>query len=187
MPGTKGGRWIADHQPPTKLNLFGKPQNLYPQCLKCSQIQGGTATQVLRRLFGMGKLIRFVKGAPLMADFERSVAAPNSIILIDDPTNDYEIPASTGGPLTYTASCITVGTLESSRGDETVIRLGHDLGAPAGELIFDGTLETPGRCIEVGTSWLERIFFMPVKNVLTRIKIWTNHPTEPDKIWIEAQ
>jgi hypothetical protein len=58
---------------------------------------------------------------------------------------------------------------------------------PEGRLIFDGTLETPGKCLEVGNCWLERILFMPVKSAATRVGIWTNDPTEPDEIWIEVR
>jgi hypothetical protein len=34
---------------------------------------------------------------------------------------------------------------------------------------------------------LERIFSKPVKDTVTRVRIWTIHPTEPDQIWIEAR
>jgi len=40
-PGTKSGNFVGDHQPSTALNQAGKPQSLYPQCLHCSQVQGG--------------------------------------------------------------------------------------------------------------------------------------------------
>jgi len=40
-PGTKSGNWVGDHQDPTKINPEGKPQRYYPQCLGCSQEQGG--------------------------------------------------------------------------------------------------------------------------------------------------
>lgn len=39
-PGTKGGNWVPDHQPPTALNGDNVPQRLYPQCLQCSRMQG---------------------------------------------------------------------------------------------------------------------------------------------------
>ena len=185
-PGTNDGHWIGDHQPPTRLNLSGKPQRLYPHCASCSATQGGTVTQVLRRLFGLGKLEQVSKGTLDMSVLERSVAAPNSILLIQDPTFDYTVPSNTGVPVAHTSSCITVMTLESSRGEETIVRLGSDLETPPGHLIYDGALETPGKCIEVGTSWLERIFLMPVQNDVTRVSIWTNDPTQPDEIWIQA-
>src|SRR5262249_37435967 len=43
-PGTHSGNFVADHQPPTALNHFGRPQRLYPHCLTCSLRQGGWIT-----------------------------------------------------------------------------------------------------------------------------------------------
>lgn len=40
-PGTKSGNWVGDHQPPTKLNPPGGSQRYLPQCLSCSNQQGG--------------------------------------------------------------------------------------------------------------------------------------------------
>ena len=40
-PGTKSGNWVGDHQPPTALNPSGGAQVYYPQCLACSNRQGG--------------------------------------------------------------------------------------------------------------------------------------------------
>jgi HK97 family phage portal protein len=48
-PGTKSGRWVGDHQPPTSLNEDRRPQRYYPHCLKCSRTQGGHVTQINRR------------------------------------------------------------------------------------------------------------------------------------------
>jgi len=44
-PGTKSGNFVPDHQPPSAMNPTGAPQELYPQCLNCSRIQGGEVTQ----------------------------------------------------------------------------------------------------------------------------------------------
>ncbi|MDI3287789.1 hypothetical protein [Polyangium sp. 15x6] len=41
-PGTRSGNFVPDHQPPNKLNTTGNPQKLYPQCVTCSNSQGGT-------------------------------------------------------------------------------------------------------------------------------------------------
>ena len=38
-PGTKTGNFVGDHQPNTGLLRGNESQDLYPQCLKCSQIQ----------------------------------------------------------------------------------------------------------------------------------------------------
>lgn len=40
-PGTKGGRFVPDHQSPNALNPDDAPQRLYPHCLRCSRQQGG--------------------------------------------------------------------------------------------------------------------------------------------------
>lgn len=44
-PGTKSGNFVPDHQPPNAVNPPGQPQRLYPQCLHCSQVQGGEVRQ----------------------------------------------------------------------------------------------------------------------------------------------
>jgi RHS repeat-associated protein len=46
-PGTRSGNWVGDHQPPTAL-ADGRPQALYPQCLSCSNRQGGQTTAAQR-------------------------------------------------------------------------------------------------------------------------------------------
>jgi hypothetical protein len=38
--GTKSGNWILDHQPVSRFVDPGTPQQLYPQCLLCSNQQG---------------------------------------------------------------------------------------------------------------------------------------------------
>jgi hypothetical protein len=40
-PGTPSGNWVPDHQLPNAINPPGTRQRLYPQCLTCSQRQGG--------------------------------------------------------------------------------------------------------------------------------------------------
>jgi len=47
-PGTKSGNFVADHQPPTALNLRNSSQRLYPQCIDCSLRQGGWVNQLKR-------------------------------------------------------------------------------------------------------------------------------------------
>ena len=50
VPGTRGGNWVGDHQPPTRLNVYGSVQRIYPQCLGCSARQGGIVRDTLDRL-----------------------------------------------------------------------------------------------------------------------------------------
>jgi hypothetical protein len=46
-PGTPRGNWVGDHQPPNGLNIYGSAQRIYPQCLGCSQRQGGVVRGIL--------------------------------------------------------------------------------------------------------------------------------------------
>jgi hypothetical protein len=39
--GSLVGNFVPDHQPPTQLNPLSSLQRLYPQCVSCSQMQGG--------------------------------------------------------------------------------------------------------------------------------------------------
>lgn len=43
-PGTRSNNFVPDHQLPNARNIRGRPQRLYPQCLSCSQRQGGWMT-----------------------------------------------------------------------------------------------------------------------------------------------
>src|SRR5262245_3053835 len=40
-PRTLRGNFVPDHQPPNAVNPFGRAQRLYPQCIGCSDFQGG--------------------------------------------------------------------------------------------------------------------------------------------------
>jgi RHS repeat-associated protein len=47
-PGTKSGRFVPDHQPPTAISEPGTPQRLYPHCINCSRVQGGEVNAARR-------------------------------------------------------------------------------------------------------------------------------------------
>ncbi len=47
--GTKSGNFVLDHQPPSALVPMGYPQALYPQCLSCSNSQGGTVSAIVKK------------------------------------------------------------------------------------------------------------------------------------------
>jgi hypothetical protein len=50
-PGTKSGNWIRDHQPPNALNKL-PDASIFPQCLSCSNTQGGGVSNIVRKLRG---------------------------------------------------------------------------------------------------------------------------------------
>lgn len=53
--------------------------------------------------------------------------------------------------------------------------------------VFDGVLETPEQRVVVSTA--ESVIFMdmPVRTKTTRVRIWTNHPNEPDEVIIGVE
>jgi hypothetical protein len=129
-------------------------------------------------------LTKGIDSVPLL---ERSVAPPNSIVFINDPTHICEVPRNTATAIvTATASCIAVWTLAQPSG-ETTIRLARTMDCPVGQIVFDDMLETPGRRVEVGDSGGEQILPINVDNALTHVKIWVNDTNEPDLILIQAQ
>lgn len=48
-PGTRSGNHVGDHQQPTALNQLGRPQRRYPQCLHCSNVQGGKVRALMKK------------------------------------------------------------------------------------------------------------------------------------------
>lgn len=48
-PGTKSGNFILDHQPANALVPNGWPQTFYPQCIFCSNTQGGIISGMKRQ------------------------------------------------------------------------------------------------------------------------------------------
>ena len=48
-PGTKRGNWVIDHYDPGALVRNSRPQRLFPQCIACSDRQGGAVFSLKRR------------------------------------------------------------------------------------------------------------------------------------------
>jgi hypothetical protein len=66
--GLESGNWVGDHQPPTAFNSNKGRQSLLPQCIACSDAQGGRVNALLRRF--SPKNMKSLHG---VADRKRSV------------------------------------------------------------------------------------------------------------------
>jgi hypothetical protein len=112
------------------------------------------------------------------------IAPPNSLFFISDSTGG-ETPKIAKGPRIWsTKTCIAIGCLAFMDG-ETEISLGSVQEVdPGGEPAFDGVLETPNHRVVISTVERKVLLNSPVNGSHTRVRVWVNHPKEPDKIQI---
>jgi hypothetical protein len=92
----------------------------------------------------------------------------------------------TRGELSLPIKCINVGCLYWNEGD-TTITLGpfKELTPQTKAPKFDGLLDTPEYRVVLSDANMPEILSMEVPGAQTRVRIWTNHPTEPDDVVIE--
>lgn len=111
------------------------------------------------------------------------VAAPNSLILVMDPREGEPPPGFGSGPrVAATPSCVAVATFAQPDGT-TCVSLGDE--PPSGDgksLVFDGSLQTPNGSLAVCTVLGDVLLRSSVAGTQTKLRVWTNHPTEPDEI-----
>jgi hypothetical protein len=112
------------------------------------------------------------------------VAPPNSLLVISD-TDGWTPPELKLGELILsTSSCITVGCRMFVDG-ETLVVLGSAAEVDPGEPpAFEGMLETPNRKVVVSTVERETVLESRVPGIRAHVRIWVDHPKEPDKIVI---
>ncbi len=113
------------------------------------------------------------------------IRPPNSILFIVDPSGEV-IPELTRDRrrLWSTDSCIVVGCLVEQDGPTNVTVGPNEHIALSMPPAFDGILKTPSRIVLISTSERQSIFETTVQGSQTRVRIWTNHPSEPDEVVI---
>ncbi|MDQ5936625.1 MAG: hypothetical protein QG574_3961 [Cyanobacteriota bacterium erpe_2018_sw_21hr_WHONDRS-SW48-000092_B_bin.40] len=115
---------------------------------------------------------------------EISVQAPNSLLIIGDPSGD--LPESISGLVSVAPSCIVVGTLMCQDGP-THVRLlqgvRKDKSLPP-TLAWEGVLELPGGVIAVTNVHLETYLEERVETSKVQVHVYVNHGNEPDQIAI---
>lgn len=113
------------------------------------------------------------------------VRPPGSFVVITDDM-DAEIPEFDPRPnrIWWNEWCVAVGTKVDVDG-ETLIHFGDKSLIPTGELVFDGHIRSPSKCVTVSDADLVEYSSILICNILAHVRIWTNHPREPDEIFIE--
>jgi hypothetical protein len=117
---------------------------------------------------------------------QAKLSPPNSILFISDPTLREEVPELSRELVNATSTCIAVGTLAEIDG-ETTVRLAKAITSPEGQLVFSGEIETPGLRIAISRSDRICVVEHAVARRLTHVKVWANHPREPDLILVETR
>jgi hypothetical protein len=109
------------------------------------------------------------------------IAPPYSLIFIADSGRG-EIPERMDRPVTSTDSCIVVGCLAAVDG-ETEFTLGETRDVDRGDPpVFHGLLKTPNCRIVLHTAEDETILQATVPRRETVVRIWVNHPSQPDRV-----
>lgn len=110
------------------------------------------------------------------------VSPPNSLLCISDHGKG-AIPKYDGDRLIVASpSFIFVGCLMFQDGETQVILGPVENVKPNTPPAFDAFLDTPQHTVTVSTIHNEILLEQSVPMTSTRLRIWVNHPTEPDEI-----
>jgi hypothetical protein len=88
------------------------------------------------------------------------------------------------GGIISASDCLNIPALYWNDGDTTVT-LGHaseikETRAPD----YDGMLETPNKVVLLFDAEVDEFMSIEVSTHKTRIRVWINHPTQPDEVVI---
>ena|SRR5436309_263039 len=114
----------------------------------------------------------------------KKVAAPNALLLLSDINGGMAPNEMQGSLIASTPACIAIGCMSDCNGEtEVSVGLGRDVGTSEAPT-FEGELDSPSRTVALRTVLRSRVLEASVRNARTRVRIWVNHPSEPDKIVI---
>jgi hypothetical protein len=110
------------------------------------------------------------------------IAPPNSLLFISDQSGGTTPEIVNGESIWSTSSCVAVGCFTFSDGRTKVTLGAAGEVAPGRKPRYDGPLKTPSKSVVVSVVGGKPILQMAVQSQMTRVRIWTNHPTEPDEV-----
>ncbi|KIZ37218.1 MULTISPECIES: hypothetical protein [Rhodopseudomonas] len=115
------------------------------------------------------------------------IAPPNSLFFLEDPAGGKspEVEVDTRPVRIWsTRSCIIVACLCFVDGETELVASTSAADAPSAPVAFEGILDTPTGTVEVSTSEREVLLRCEVGTHFTRVRVWTDHPTEPEHIQV---
>lgn len=112
------------------------------------------------------------------------VAPPNSLIFIEDRSGGVTPDIDGVGGIWATPSCVAISTFVFCDG-KTDVTIGEFRDVRMQKKpTYDVTVDTPSAELKLKTSEDETLHRERVQANKTRVRIWTNHPDQPDKIVI---
>ncbi len=112
--------------------------------------------------------------------------APEYVSFYISGSDNFDVPVDRLlAGVTATSECIVVTCIYYNDGD-TTITLGpsNELPAQNMPLRSDSVLETPQHRVLLSDVHMPEILSMSVPGSRTRIRIWSNHETQPDNVMI---
>jgi hypothetical protein len=113
-----------------------------------------------------------------------SATMPNAVILVMDFTSGRVPDAMDNKLVLATESCIAVGCRSESDGP-TELHLARSREImPHDALVFDGQILTPSKKLSICSIMNEELLSTEVAATTTHVRVFANHPTEPDRILV---
>jgi hypothetical protein len=122
---------------------------------------------------------------------EATISVPNGIVFVLDPSNrGIVIPAYVDGELiSSNTTCVSVATIPEVDGDLT-LRLGEPL-SPSEKsgchVVFDGSIETPGKRLAIGTPDIDAVLEIDVPEIQTHIVVQVNNTESPNLVSVSVE
>lgn len=118
--------------------------------------------------------------------FTASIAPPYSILFISgsEGFENPDIPRKSDVSIWSTPTCIIFGCRMFQDGETEITLASVAEVHPDFVPRFDGLLETPSGHLDVSTAEDQIVFSTKVEAAKTRVRIWSDHPSEPDHVII---
>jgi len=121
---------------------------------------------------------------------DASLYPPNAILFVFDLSNkSVEVPEYIDDVLTAgNKSCVSIGTQADVDG-EVLVKLQNPVSSPEKgkyQLVFQGTIDTPGKKIAVVTAEFDKVLEKDVRGRKTDTSIWVDDLNHPSMILVEA-
>jgi hypothetical protein len=113
---------------------------------------------------------------------EACIPIPFALVLVQD-SRCASVPASMQGQLiALSPCCIAVGSRPEADGQTRLLLGDAHVVDPGDPPLGDCAISTPSRHLTVQTAQGTIIISTPVPETTTVVRIWANHPTEPDEL-----